>query len=361
MTAVQTREHTDLILENAADSRSDCRLPTARRVILIANPHAGGARRGTRLAHVEHSLRAAGLEVRRIASARPHAVADELREMLRDDSSDCTRVIVAGGDGTINAALPALMGTGFALAIIPLGTLNVLARELGVPLDIDAAMRVAIDGHVRRIDLGLANGRPFSLMAGIGLDAAIVHTVFPALNKNLASAFGCAARAFRLVAHYAPARFRITTERVRFETAAWLAVVANASRYAYSWHLAPGARLDDGLLDLWLFESDTAAQTAGQLISVLRSRPDGFPGVHHVRARSFRLESDPPLFMQVDGDAAGHTPAEITAAPGALNVVVPRERPERSHGADVGRRTCKGERPLCRAPLGHLLNWYGSA
>jgi diacylglycerol kinase (ATP) len=357
MTAVRTRESADRILADTADSGRGLR--TTRRVILIANPHAGGARGGRRLAHVERRLRVTGLDVRRIATTRPHAVADELREMLRDGSSDCTRVIVAGGDGTINAALPALMGTEFPLAIIPLGTLNVLARELGVPLDLDAAIRVAINGRVRRIDLGIANGRPFSLMAGMGFDAAIVHTVVPALNKNLGASLGCAARAVRLVSRYAPARFRVTTERVRFERIGWLAVVANASRYAYTWRLAPGARLDDGLLDLWFFQSDTAAQTVGQLVSVLRSRPDGVPGVCHVRARSFRFESEPPLFLQVDGDAAGGTPAEIVVAPGALTVAAPFDR----SGADTDRNVGGSERgrPLCRAPLGYLLNWYGSA
>ncbi|UCH36001.1 MAG: diacylglycerol kinase family lipid kinase, partial [Armatimonadota bacterium] len=297
---------------------------TATTCLLVANPYAGGVRRASDLARVERRLRSAGVEVRRVPAPRPSDVADALREALRGESPERTRVIVAGGDGTINAALPALMGTEFPLAVVPVGTLNVLARQLGVPLSLDAAADAAIGGGVRRIDLGIANGRPFSLMAGMGFDAAIVQQVVPALNKK--SPVGLCAyltRCLRLLREYSPSWFRVTTERLSFETRAWLVVVANASRYAYSWHLAPGASMDDGWLDLWLFQSSSPAQTAGQLLAILRSRPEGYPGVYHTRARSLRVECDPPLLLQVDGDAAGCTPADISVLPKALACVAP--------------------------------------
>ena len=297
--------------------------PRPAQAILVVNPFAGAARRGACLAGIERRLRAAGLEVRHVAASGPAAAAEALGGILRHESPHDTRVIVAGGDGTVNAILPVLMGTGFPLAILPLGTLNVLARELEIPRSVEEAMQVAASGCIRRIDLGLANGRPFSLLAGIGLDAAIVHRAVPARNKSRFGLSAYAGRIMRLFARYSPSRFRIATDRVSTECKAWLAVVANASRYAFEWRLAPGARMDDGRLDLWLFQSGSSIQTASQAISIIRGTHPDCPGVTHIQARRLQIDCDPPLYLQLDGGAAGSTPADITVAREALAVVVP--------------------------------------
>jgi YegS/Rv2252/BmrU family lipid kinase len=230
--------------------------------------------------------------------------------------------VVAGGDGTINSVLPAVMGTEHPLAILPVGSVNVLARELGIPRGLDAAAAVAARGRPRRIDLGLANDRPFALMAGIGFDAAVVHTVAPDV-KNAVGSFAYVARGLKLLAGQSPSRFRIATEDGSLETEAWLAVVANASRYTYRWRLAPAARIDDGWLDLCLFQGGSTARTVGQFVAALAGRHSGYPGVSHLRARRLRFECDPPVCVQVDGDPAGETPVEIGMVPGALSVLVP--------------------------------------
>jgi YegS/Rv2252/BmrU family lipid kinase len=257
-----------------------------------------------------------------VAAETGEGAAETLREALRGESPRQTRVIVAGGDGSINAALPAVAESGFPLAILPVGSVNVLARELGLPRGLEAAIEVAVRGARREIDLGMANGRPFALMAGLGFDAAVVRSVAPAV-KNLVGSFAYVARGLRLLAEHAPSRFVIETEGERIDAEAWLAVVANASLYTYRWRLAPEARIDDGWLDLCLFESASRAQTGTQVLAALRGRHVGRPGVRHLRARSFTFACEPPVCVQLDGDPAGESPVDIRVAPRALSVVVP--------------------------------------
>jgi YegS/Rv2252/BmrU family lipid kinase len=214
------------------------------------------------------------------------------------------------------------MDTPFPLAILPVGSVNVLARELGLPRSLAAAARVAAAGELRAIDLGVANGRPFALMAGVGFDAAVVHSLAPQI-KNLIGSFAYVARGLALLARYRPSRFRITADGETIETEAWLAVVANTPRYTYRWRLAPEAAMDDGWLDLCLFQSSSPREMAGQVAAALRNRHTKHPGVRHLQARRFRFECEPAVCVQLDGDPEGLTPLEIRVAPRALRVVVP--------------------------------------
>lgn len=276
------------------------------------------------LGRIEGRLAEAGFAVRRIAAADAAGALAGVRAALPGTEPEDTRAIVAGGDGTIHAVLPALANTGVPLAILPVGSVNVLARELGIPTSLDAAIGVAKSGQPRQIDLGCANGRPFALMAGIGFDAAVVHSVAPDL-KNLIGSFAYVARGLQVLASYPQTHFHIEADGEEVEGAGWLAVVANASRYTYHWRLAPDARMDDGRLDLCFFASESAVQTAGQVVAVLGGRHSSHPGVRHLRAKRFRFHCEPEVAVQLDGDPAGSTPVEVTVTPGALTVMVPSE------------------------------------
>jgi diacylglycerol kinase (ATP) len=293
------------------------------RALLVANPHAGQLRDPAAIVELAGRLTCAGLEVKQVIALEAASVAGALREALVGRRPEETRVIVAGGDGSIRTVLPAVMDTPFPLALIPMGTVNVLARELGVPLEVEAAIALAASGTVRQVDLGVANGRPFALMAGLGFDAEVVHTVAPQV-KNLMGPFAYVARGLTVLAHHHPSHFRISTESEVVEGEAWLAVVTNSPRYAYRWRLSPDAALDDGWLDLCLFESAGAAAAAGQVVAVLQERHATHPGVRHVRARRFCFETDPAVCVQLDGDPEGMTPLTVEVHPGALSVIVPR-------------------------------------
>ncbi len=292
------------------------------KAFVVTNPNAGSHRRSPRLAYIRRRLREARFRVRQVCASSRSEVQLMLREALRDESPDDTRVITVGGDGTINAVLPALAGTEFPLGIVPSGTLNALAGELGIPRALPEAVTVSLGDLAHRIDLGLANGRPFAQMAGAGFDGAVVHTVLPPANKNMLG-YSALSRGVRLLTRYASTRFRVTTEAAAVEAEAWLVLVANARHYTYHLRVAPQAVADDGWLDVWLFRSGPAVQVTRQVCGLLRGRPGACRGVDRLRARRVLIESEPPVFVHVDGDQAGQTPVDVSVMPAALGVMIP--------------------------------------
>jgi len=260
-----------------------------------------------------------------VLAGGPGEAAAVVDQVLCDESPDEMRVVAAGGDGTVNALLPALMGTPFPVGILPGGTLNALAGELGIPRALGEAIAVAVGGRPRRIDLGLANGRPFAQMAGVGFDGAVVRSVVPSRNKNMLS-ISALARGLRLLATYAPTKICLTSERETFETNAWFVLVANAGHYTYRLRIVPRAVVDDGWLDVWMLASSPRTLVFDHAMRLLRGRSGGCPGLYHLRVRRLRIESDPPVFVHVDGDPAGRTPVDIGIMPAAITVMVPAGR-----------------------------------
>jgi diacylglycerol kinase (ATP) len=298
------------------------------RAVLVVNPEAGRVRTEARVPDIERALTDAGLTVTRLMALDAAAVPDAIAAALLGRSPEDTRVVVAGGDGTIRSALPALISNPFPVAILPVGSVNVLARALEIPLSLPAAMRLVASGQVRRLDVGLANGRPFTLMAGMGFDAAVVHSVTrPA--KRLFGSFAYVSRGLGLVFRYGSSRCRLAVDGEWEEHPTWLAVVTNIPRYTYRWQLSPEARADDGLLDLALFRAESRGLSVRQGLSVLRGNPR-YRGIVHRRGRSFQFDFDPPIHVQLDGDPAGFTPLAVTVAPRALSVVVPADTGDRS-------------------------------
>jgi diacylglycerol kinase (ATP) len=234
-----------------------------------------------------------------------------------------TRVIVAGGDGTLSAALPALIGTDFPVAVISLGTFNVVAREMGVPLDLEGALAVACHGQPRPVDVGMANGRPFIVNVGVGYDAEVTHRILPGGRKRPAAFPRYMMRGLGLLARYRGSRFRVEADGDGFETDAWMAVAANISHYAYHWRVATRACAHDGCLDLCLFERRSMARTFAHTVALVRGRHLVQPGVRYLRARRFTITCDPPARAQLDGDIAGGTPLDLRVVPEGLRLLVP--------------------------------------
>jgi diacylglycerol kinase (ATP) len=292
------------------------------RALLVTNPAAGTFRRGRGSAYLEQRLRALGMEVHPITAPTPGAMVKSLRAALQHEPRT-TRVIVAGGDGTLSAALPALVGTDFPVAVISLGTFNVVAREMGVPLDLEGALAVARHGQPRPVDVGVANGRPFIVNVGIGYDGEVVHRILPGGRKRPAAFPRYMLRGVRLLARYHGSRFHIQAGGDGFEADAWMAVAANISHYAYHWRVAAHACAHDGCLDLCLFERRSVARTFAQTAALVRGRHLAQPGVRYLRARQFTITCDPPARTQLDGDIAGGTPLDLRVAPEGLRLLVP--------------------------------------
>lgn len=298
--------------------------PPIRRVQVIFNPTAGGAKRQKYHAVLDRLLQAGVEVVERPTGQRgdAEAFAAELQR------GACDRLVVAGGDGTINEAINGLGqnragGATTPLALLPLGTANVLAREIGLstrPSEVSAAI---LHGPVRPVALGEANGRRFTLMAGVGFDAHVVAQVSTALKRRL----GKGAYVYQTVREIG--RFDFPSYNVRIdgveETVA-SAVVANARHYGGAFVMAPGARLESGVLEVCLFDTPgrlAALKYAAALVLGLLPRLSDF---RIVSGRQIRIQGPVEDPIQGDGDVVAALPAEVRVLPDALNLVFPRVR-----------------------------------
>jgi YegS/Rv2252/BmrU family lipid kinase len=216
--------------------------------------------------------------------------------------------------GTI---LPAVRGTDTALGVVPLGTGNVWARELGLPLDPAAAIAAQLKVPPCRVDIGLLNRQPFLVVASAGLDAKIVEVVEASMKGLGQAAYPLAG--LGLLGEVRGARCRVRLDAEEIEVPLLAAVVTNGRLYGGLVSLVPNARVDDGRLDVVLFEGTDPFQLAAHVARVLAGQHHRDANIHIRSAQSVRIESlDRPLPVQADGDPRGTTPARITLEPRAV-------------------------------------------
>lgn len=213
-------------------------------------------------------------------------------------------VIAAGGDGTVTACAAGLAGKLVPLAILPTGTGNLLAFNLGLPLDLARAVEVALTGADRKIDLGVANGRPFVAMAGLGVDAKMLRSTSESAKKR----FGYAAYVVAALRHVGdrPLRVAVRTDGGRPKRySATGIIVGNVGWLHRGIRLLPDAKPDDGLLDAAVLTSRGLASSIMLGLRILLRRE----GTQVVRAsfRSLRIRVDRAQFWQLDGEVVGTT------------------------------------------------------
>jgi len=248
-------------------------------------------------------------------------------------------VIVHGGDGTLNEAINGLAGTDTAVAVLRGGTANVWAKETHCAKDPVRSMRAIVSGVRRKVDLGRAGDRYFLLMAGIGLDAAIVRRVSPGLKRRvgaLAYIVAGAATALRTRAW----RAQIAIDGDASERSLYWMVVGNTRSYGGVIDITYRAHADDGKLDVALMRRGGPLRLVTDLVRLVRRRLDRSPNVRFGRAASVQIDT-PGIPVQVDGEECGETPLRIDVAPLALNVIVPRNLSSplftRTDAANAGR------------------------
>ena len=248
-------------------------------------------------------------------------------------------IIAAGGDGTINGVINGIIGHDVLLGIIPAGTANLWAQESGISSgtllgsDFEPAARILIEGVPLAVDVGVANGHHFLLVAGIGLDALVTESVDKELKKRT-GALAYALAALREGWRYRGASVRLTLDGKRHDVSAWLVTVSNSKLYAKV-PLAVNASLTDGLLDIGIFRGRSWYTILAQSLLVALGRHTRDDNIDFLQAREVKVESDPPLPVHVDAEPVGHTPVMITVLPGALRVIVPRPMVESlSQGAE---------------------------
>ncbi len=296
----------------------------ARKVTLISNPKTGryASRRHRPIQEVASNLESLGITVDLRLTSGPGEATQIASRAARNGSSD---IIVAGGDGTINEAIQGLAGTKARLAIIPRGTGNVLARELGLPLDDAQAVTVAARGNSRKIYLGLAidestnESRHFVLMAGIGLDASVVRHVQPSLKKRIGKgAFWISGLSH--LATWNPRPFTLEIDGVEYSGT--FAAIGKAPRYGGDLAITPGARLDQRDFEVCIIQTKSRLRYLHLLSQAMRNgMPRDNPEVQFVKAVTVKAHGDAQV--QVDGELLGHLPMRFEIAPHSLEVIVP--------------------------------------
>ena len=303
-------------------------LAANRRTVLVSiNPRAGYRDRSAAVEQLREALTAhdfiteqfTDIELLKARAAELHA-ADQFRA-----------VVAAGGDGTI-ALLANSLPPGAPLALLPLGTENLLARHLGLTADPAAVAQVIADGHTHQFDMGDAGGRLFSLMAGCGFDAEVVRRLHTERTGNIhhlsyVKPIVEAIRSYEypeLRVSYAPMD-SLDGDDLSGEVVARWAFVVNIPRYAGGLNLAPGAAGDDGLLDVCTFREGSLWNGLVYLGGIVFGQQESMQDFTHIRTRRLKIESTGAVPFQLDGDPGGMLPVEICVRPGRLTVLVSRK------------------------------------
>jgi YegS/Rv2252/BmrU family lipid kinase len=289
-----------------------------KELAIIANPVAGGGRPYRRIKRHLQTHAHEGWNIRLISTNGPEH-AGQIACDLVPDRPDL--VAVCAGDGTIHEVATRLPDPPFPLAILPAGTANVLARELNLPLDPVTALDVALEGTVRLVDTGVAQGRTchtFLLMAGVGFDAYVVSRVRPRAKRRL-GLLAFYAAAIQALASYTFPEFEVTVEGETLPATS--CVVANARGYGGGLLLTPRADMTDGLLDVVVVQARTRGEYAKVLWSAWRRNPREYPWVQYRRTVEVRVQGRRGPWVQVDGELMGTLPLQVTLRPSAFPLI----------------------------------------
>jgi diacylglycerol kinase (ATP) len=287
-------------------------------IVLISNP---AAKKTTddKIKTACHILEAGGYEVEHISTGQRGDAEAFAREAVKKSPF---MIIAAGGDGTINEVINGIAGSEIPLAFMPLGTVNVLAKELTVPEDVEGAIIKALHGTPRIVSLGKivihpsSAGRYFILMAGIGYDG---ETVF-GINGTLKKYWGKGAYFYsgiKTLLRFNPSEliFDIDGRRVT----GCSAIIGNAAKYGGHFKVTPDARIADRLLDVCIFKGRSRADILRYVAGVVTKRHLTFRDVEYIKAESIEIRGR--AHIQIDGDYLGMTPARVEVKKNALKMI----------------------------------------
>jgi YegS/Rv2252/BmrU family lipid kinase len=293
------------------------------RALIITNPAAARADEAHLLA-AQRRLRAGGVSAE---IARTTAAGDGERLARQAVADGVDLVIAHGGDGTAMDVAAALVGTGRPLGLLPAGTGNLLAGNLGIPRSWRKASDLILRGVPRTVDVGRltsgAGSRIFAVACGAGFDAELMRST-EARHKRLFGMFAYVGTAVSLARAITRAHVRLEADGVVHEAQAALVLVANCGQ------LIPGilplhteVRPDDGVFDVAILDAASLPGAARLVWRMFLRRPHAVPGITFLRASRVRLSAEPPLPVQADGEAAGLTPMSVEMLPLALRVLAP--------------------------------------
>ncbi len=291
-------------------------LPVSSRALLLINRH---ARQGEkRLSEAISCLKQLGFNLVEESIENPKNIS----ELILRYQHEVDLVIVGGGDGTLNAAVDALVEVQLPLGILPLGTANDLARTLGIPNSLNEACKVIAYGDLRRVDLGLVNGKYFFNVASLGLSVKITQR----LTKEVKRRWGIlayAAIALQVIWESRPfsAEIRINGKSLHVKTVQ--IAVGNGRYYGGGMAVVHDATIDDQRLDLYSLEIAHWWQIIPLLPAMRQGRHIYRRGVRAIQGQNIEIFTRKPRPINTDGEITTYTPAHFRVVPNALAILVP--------------------------------------
>jgi YegS/Rv2252/BmrU family lipid kinase len=288
---------------------------------VVFNPATGGGEGAERKRDTQQALEGAGLEVLWLETTPEDPGQGQTAKAVAEGVD---LVMAQGGDGTVMACVTALAGTEVPLAVLPGGTGNLLATNFDVPVDLEGAVEVALEGDRVRLDVAAMDDDRFVVMGGVGFDAAMLRDADPKLKERL-GAVAYVLSGFKHLRRRAT-RFRLRLDdRPPLERTGQGVLVGNLGRLQGGLPVMPDARPDDGLLDVAVLQTRTMADWLALAVRVLLRRRRKDPQLEAFQARRVEIDCDRPQPVERDGDPLD-TPRDhlvIEVVPGALTLCVP--------------------------------------
>jgi len=289
-------------------------------ILVVVNPAAGQL--GPDLKLLNRIIHAAGWDWEVQVT---NAMGDGGRAAARAVSAGASLVAACGGDGTVMDVAAGLLGGQVPLAILPSGTGNVLAKDLGIPLDLTGACNLIFSPNAitRVIDVGVAGERLFLLRLGVGLESDIVRAADRGLKERLGF-FAYVAATVQAWNQAPLSHYRLELDGQIQEIDGLACMVANAGALGVpGLTLSPQVQIDDGLLDVFVIRRADLAEL-GALAAILVSTTTApVSGLPHWQAREVNIQADPPQGVEMDGEQLGSTPVYASVIPSALKIIVP--------------------------------------
>jgi len=303
-----------------------------RRALLIYNPSAGRFPASPLVKRAADVLRGASWDVNIVASTSGEKLRPLAAEAVRND---CEAVFVAGGDGSVGAVAAELIGTETALGVLPAGTSNVWAQDMGLETlawsrwqALDRVASRLAEAQIRLVDVGICNDRPFLLWAGVGLDGQMTSSLEPLgrIGKTFAVP-QYFTRGVWNIRDWESMKLRVEALGRSWEDRYIVIIASNISSYAGGiLRLTPDAKVDDGLIDFWLIGGDSLRDALVRVYQVLRGKHLDEPRVVHFQAAEATIEGEGLLPFQCDGEPGKiEAPLKISVRPRALRVLVPHD------------------------------------
>lgn len=284
---------------------------------IIANPRAGHGKGARNIQALRDAIRRRGRDDTALLTER----AGHATEIARELAGNEPRIAVLGGDGTIGEVADALTGSGTELAILSVGTGNDVARSLGLPLnDLEASLDVAFDGQVRKIDVGRERDRHFVSVMGVGFPAVVAEQANHTRLQGSAAFF---VAVYRAISRLEPVSMTIRLDDRTLEGECVAVMVQNTPFTGGGLRMAPGAEVDDGLLDVVVVNGIGKLDLMVNFPRIYLGRHLKHASFDVYRTRSVRIDSPFPLPKMFDGDLQGVSPVDAIILPLALEVVVP--------------------------------------